>query len=251
MEIANFFWEGKLTILEKACIKSFIDNGFNVKLWSYNNLEFEGAETCNAAEVLSYDTLYSLCSHDDANGKTKTQSSLAAISDVLRIALINHVGGGWWFDTDCFCLRPVEDFTKLRNGAKLCAGIQYNSFVTNGALYMDTEYSKKYLDDLIKFVYLMRNKRKEWGVFGPKFLQTFIKNNNSKTAILPKEFFYGIGWDEFDYFVDPKLYNKAKEKIKNSYLSHIFTTSFNTRKLNKNEYCPEGSLLDEFYKVLD
>lgn len=251
MEIANFFWEGQLTILEKACIKSFIDNGFNVKLWSYSNLEFEGAETCNAAEVLSYNVLHGLCFHDKHNGKTKVQSSIAAISDVIRIALINKVGGGWWFDTDCFCLRPASDFEKLRGSAKLCAGIQYHSYITNGVLYMDAEYSKNYLDDLMKFLYSMKGKRKEWGVFGPKFLQTFIKNNNSKITILPRQFFYAIGWEEFDHFVDPKLYEEAKERIKDSYVSHIFTTSFNIKNLNKNEYHPEGSLLDEFYKVLD
>ena len=29
MEIANFFWDGELTKLEKFCIKSFVDNGFD------------------------------------------------------------------------------------------------------------------------------------------------------------------------------------------------------------------------------
>ena len=251
MEIANFFWEGELGILEKACIKSFINNGFTVKLWSYNNLQFDGAESCNANEVLDYEEIINLCYHDDINGKTEKQSSLSAFSDIIRIALINKIGGGWWFDTDCFCLKDALEFEKLRTQRKLCAGIMYDSYIATGVLYIDSEYSKIYLEEILKFLHSMGGSYKKWGVFGPDFLMDFIKKHNSGVAIFPKEFFYAIGWDEFDYFVDPSLYNEAKERIKYSYLSHIFTTSFNRRNLDKNTYHPEGCLLDEFYKILN
>lgn len=250
MEIANFFWEGELGILEKSCIKSFIDHGFQVKLWSYNNLQVDGAESCNANTVLNYHAIKDLCYHDDLNGKTNTQSSLAAFSDIIRIALINKVGGGWWFDTDCFCLRPSVEFEKLRGDYKLCAGIQHDDYIATGVLYIDSEYSKRYMNDLMRFLYSMKGKKKGWGVFGPDFLMRFVKSYSDKVGIFPKEYFYQIRWDEFDYFVDPSLCNEAKERLKDSYVSHIYTTPFNTRNLDKNTYHPEGCLLDEFYKVL-
>jgi len=250
LEIANFFWEGELSILEKACIKSFINNGFQVKLWSYNNLQFDGAESCDASKVLNYDSIASLCYHDDLNGKTKTQSSLAAFSDIIRVALINEVGGGWWFDTDCFCLKTASEFKKLRGNRKLCAGIQNDSYIANGVLYINEEYSKIYLNDILAFVHSMKDSHKEWGVFGPDFLMNFVNKYEVKKGIFPKERFYEIGWNEFDYFVDPNLCNKAKERLNGSYVCHIYTTSFNTRNLDKNTYYPKGCLLDEFYKVL-
>lgn len=243
-EIANFFWDGELTKLEKSCIKSFVDNGFEVKLWSYNNLQVDGAESCDANKILNRDAAVSFY-HDDFNGKTEKQSSLAAFSDVFRIIVINRIGG-WWFDTDCFCLKTASEFTKLRANHKLCAGIMYDSYVTNGVLYMDKEHSKLYLDDLLKFIGSVKDKK--WGAFGPHFLNSFLNKYNIKSGILPKKVFYEIGWNEFDHFVDPNLYNEAKERIKDSYVCHIFTTSFNTRNLDKNTYHPEGCLLDEFYK---
>lgn len=245
MEIANFFWDGELTKLEKSCIKSFVDNGFEVKLWSYNNLQVDGAESCDANKILNRDATISFY-HDDFNGKTKKQSSLAAFSDIFRIIVINKTGGGWWFDTDCFCLKTSSEFKALRNHHSICAGIQYDSYVTNGVLYMDEKHSKLYLDDLLKFIGSVKDKK--WGVFGPDFLNSFLKKYNIKSGILPRKVFYEIGWNEFDYFADPNLYNKAKERIKDSYVCHIFTTSFNTRSLDKNTYHPEGCLLDEFYK---
>jgi len=247
-EIANFFWEGELSILEKSCIKSFVNNGFDVRLWSYNNLQVDGAESCDANEVLQYDAIVNLCHHDELNGKTERQSSLAAFSDIIRIALINKVGGGWWFDADCFCLKTASEFKELRSNYKICTGIQ-EVYVTNGVLYIDNEYSKIYLNDILYFLFSMKDSSKRWGIFGPDFLMHFIDKYNIKEGVLPRKYFYEIGWDEFDYFVDPALCDKAKERIKDSYVCHIFTTSFNTRNLDKKTYHPEGCLLDYFYKA--
>ena len=56
-EIANMFWHGELSKLETMCIKSFVKNGFDVKLWSYNNLKVDGAESCDARLILSEEHL--------------------------------------------------------------------------------------------------------------------------------------------------------------------------------------------------
>jgi mannosyltransferase OCH1-like enzyme len=56
-EIANLFWHGELTMLEITCIKSFVQQGFHTKLWSYNNLSVDGAESCDASLVLPKEKL--------------------------------------------------------------------------------------------------------------------------------------------------------------------------------------------------
>lgn len=244
-EIANFFWEGKLTKLEKSCIKSFVNNGFEVKLWSYNNLQVDGAESCDANQVLNRDAVNNF-HHDDHSGKTEKQSSLAAFSDIFRIAAINKTNGGWWFDADCFCLKSSSEFKVLRAHHNICAGIQYGSLITNGVIYMSKDYSDIYFNQLLNYTISAKNKK--WGVFGPEFLTSFINQFNLKDGVFSKELFYEIGWEEFDHFVDPKLCKEAEERIKDSYVCHIFTTSFNTRNLDKDSYYPEGCLLDKFYK---
>ena len=52
-KIANFFWNGNLTIYEKSNLLTFLENDFIVKVWSYQNLELpKGIELCNAAEIV-------------------------------------------------------------------------------------------------------------------------------------------------------------------------------------------------------
>ncbi len=47
LNTANFFWEGVLTPYEELCIKSFINNGFYVNLWTYSTKISENLKKLN------------------------------------------------------------------------------------------------------------------------------------------------------------------------------------------------------------
>jgi hypothetical protein len=246
-ETANMFWNGELTKLERMCIKSFVDNGFNVKLWSYTNLEVEGAESCDARLILPEESLtkYKQQHHSDMECD-ESLSSIAVFSDVFRYNVVAKFGG-WWFDCDCFCLKHSEYFTELRNGKLLVAGLQDTRTVNvaSGIFYAEQETAKmmvKYLNVLLDEY---NNTFPRWGIVGPEFITDFVQRHKLYHGVTSIEKFYSINGFETHFFINSDLKLVAKALIKNSYVTHIWD-SIIKYMIDKNNF-PKGSLLEEFH----
>lgn len=219
-EVANFFWHGHLPELQKSCIKSFIKNGFDVILWSYENHNVSGALSKDANEILIFDDIkkYSYIENNK-------NSNITAFSDVFRYKLLNDTGSGWWFDCDCYCLKTVEKFSQLKiekGKGEFIVGKQKDGLCNNAVLYSD-EYTSKFLYkeciDNIK-------ENMKWGDLGPTLITYFSELNFSKN-ILDFSYFYSIDWTESDVFLDYKKINKGLRMIKNSYITHVWNSSIN------------------------
>lgn len=114
-ETAHFFVEGKMTDFYIKCISSFVANNFDVRIWSYEKITFPSATWEDANKILSTDLLNKIkYEHQDY---TDAQSSAIAFSDLFRLELL-YQEGGWWFDTDVFCLKDELEFKRLRKNKK-------------------------------------------------------------------------------------------------------------------------------------
>jgi hypothetical protein len=247
MEIANFFWDGEMTELEKNCIRSFYNNGFKVKLWSYDNIKLENAESCDANLVLPRD--FKL--NQELNGKSEKNALLACFSDYFRYKVVS-LFGGWWFDTDCFCLKSIEEFTLAKEGRKIISCKQnedYNNFhhIGCGAFWIEEKTAKELISEFEEIVNTVQQEVKSFGFFGPEFFTNFVKKHNLYNDILPVKSFYAIHWDESDLMIYPENYHIAIERTKDSLLTHIWTTPFKEKNIDKNNPI-EGSFLDILYK---
>jgi hypothetical protein len=241
-EIANFFWDGELTQLEKSCINSFVKNNFDVRLWSYNNLQLDGVESCDASLILDKMFMYEL-NQSFRQGDLK-KAKVTAFSDLFRYTLLSK-HDGWWFDTDCYCLKDASFYKELREGKKVTAAfIEKGQTIGVGALYIDRDISKLLIDEFNSFI--KDNKNGNWGVFGPDFFTYFVNAHGITDDILYNKIFYEIHWSEFHYFTNPQLVQVAIDRIKNSYLTHIWNTEFALRYLDKNNP-PKGSLLNQLF----
>lgn len=246
MEVANFFFYGELTKFEKNCITSFVDNGFKVKLWSYDNIELNGVETCDANTVLEKN-LMSKIKQSHAQLDT-VKCNFAAFSDQFRFTLISKYGG-WWFDTDCYCLKNQNEYKKLRDGKELVSFYQEGESIACGAFYIDV--NSKYRQLLINEFNVLLNDYQDriasWGTFGPAFLGNFINKHNLKSGIYDISLAYAIHWNEFDLYINPNRFDEAKSRIKDSYLTHIWNSFLQINNVDKNSP-PVGSLLEFLYQ---
>lgn len=243
MEIANIFWHGELTKLERACIKSFIDNGFHVKLWSYNNIQVDGAESCDASLVIPEDKMFDIIPRPIGD-RVLNKARATNFSDMFRYYLVNKFEG-WWFDADTICLKNVEEFKKLKEKEVVAGYLERVDTQINAAvLYITKELSSVLLKEFEDFM-SDENRDASWGSYGPGYFTTFINRYNLTENILPYTAFYAINWNEFDLFTDWRLINRGKEIIKDSYIAHVWNTEFELRGLDKNNP-PIGSLLEEF-----
>ena len=233
-EIANFFWDGEMSELEINCIKSFVRNGFKVKLWSYNNIKLPNVESCDANMILYKNSNLK----QKLNSKSKEQASLAVFSDHFRYK-VTSMFGGWWFDTDCFCLKDVSDYIEIRKGKKIVSCKQNNDkksvhHIGCGAFWMDKEVSKVFIDEFEEAIEKSNGKVQSFGYYGPEFFTNFVKKHSYYDDMLPVKLFYSIHWDEVDLMIYPRKLNKALDKIKDSFLTHIWTIQFKKKNIDKN-----------------
>jgi hypothetical protein len=116
------FWYGDaLSPYELLCLKSFVDHGHAVDLYTYDVqlVVPDGVRVCNAAELIREDEVFVY--QADGFGK----GSPSAFSNLFRYKLLAEKGG-WWIDTDLVCLTDripvVNEFRQdadLVNGAVL------------------------------------------------------------------------------------------------------------------------------------
>ncbi len=94
------FWHGGvLSPYELFCLKSFIDCGHAVDLYTYdlNLVAPAGVRVCDAAELVGRDEVFVYQSEGFGKG------SPSAFSNHFRYKLLAE-RGGWWIDTDVVCL---------------------------------------------------------------------------------------------------------------------------------------------------
>lgn len=246
MEIANFFWKGELSDFEKKCIESFVKKGFNVKIWSYSNISINGAESCDANLILPED--FEIGVKYLLSEKNEDKTRFALFSDYFRIKLISTFGG-WWFDSDCLCLKNSEDFKKLRANKKIVIGKQNLDtknphHLANGVLYFDEEISKHLLVEFETLINKSRNENQLWGFYGPEFFTNYVFNNDLYCDVSPIEDFYSIRSDETNFLFSPNFLEFGRVRLQNSYLTHIWTNGIESDVKNKP---PKGSFLESLF----
>lgn len=239
---AHFFWHGQLSQLEKSCIQSFYKHGFKPILWSYENLHIENIEHGDASDILPKNHLTKYSQEDKI-------SNLAAFADVFRINLLNKYDG-WWFDTDCYCLKNYNDFKQLHEKSPIVIGFEDNNSIACGVLKCNKKICQIFLSKLNTLLTKYNNHLPQWGMIGPQLFTNCIKNNGLINHVLSPQYFYPIHYSNFSILYNTNIEDiiNANNKIKNAYIVHLwneFIVKTNTNKFNSP---PTGSIMDSIYK---
>lgn len=100
--VQGLWVEGRLSLNEQLCIRSFLAHGHAFHLYAYGPLDGvpPGTTLRDAREILPETRIFR---YQEGFGK----GSLAGFSDLFRLHLL-HQRGGWWVDLDVVCLRPFD-----------------------------------------------------------------------------------------------------------------------------------------------
>ncbi|GFE58489.1 glycosyltransferase [Geobacter sp. AOG1] len=237
--IANFFWHGScLSLQEHVCISSFIKNGFDVRVYSYTDLEVpKGATLCDASEILPASDL---SKYTQAGMK----ANLAAFSDVFRYQVIRKKGG-WWFDTDVLCLASSSQFVQILSAKdiKVSAGFQSPDVIACGVLYLDYScLTNKILDEIENV-----GTEFDWGAIGPTLITRVINELNLRHLVEPEIFFYPIHYSQFRRMFDPAWTDWCKSRVDGSLSVHLWNEFIRRDLIPKSIMPPSGSFLNEVY----
>ena len=245
--IANFFWMGELTNYELANVSSFVKNGFEVKVWTYDsNIDFrhlnDRVEIMNAGLILEKELLTKF-----KQGNQK--SNLSSFSNVFRYELLKKYDG-WWFDMDCICMKDVEYFANLVDEHDFVVGRERDNYTGSSVLFFK---DKDLLNEILINTWniIERNNYSFfWGEIGPDLISEIILNKKLMHKTLCPDYFYKISASEF-YLFFTNLLNQAEAKkinLDNSYIVHTWNEMFKRYFISKTKLPPKNSYL--YYHLL-
>lgn len=216
MNKANFFWSGNpLQKRNYASFNSFLAHGWDVTVWTYDsdlNLPSE-IKIGNANEILDRSRLgtfkYDNCFVDEV-----------PFSDLFRLYVM-HYTDGWWFDSDCFCLRDYSDFDLVTYNRYFVSAWEFNDSINNAVLYFN---NKELLSHLIAYTESQIEPQMIWGKIGPRCLTKFLLDVNLTYQVLPSWSLYSVTWADAIKGTQDEHLDYMKQLCKPSLIYHYYNS---------------------------
>ena len=238
MSIVHSFHTGApLNLWEQCCLRSFVDYGHEVVLFSYDQLEVPaGVHLSAAEEIISESKRVSFFAI--------APGQYGQFSDLFRYELL-YARGGWWIDTDMLCLSPALPEEDVVIGLKIPIK-RHEPFRINGAA-MQFPAGHALLKEASTFLSANLDLiGSSWrSIAGPDLLTRLVPQH----GIEPREIslFYPIGgrasWD----FCDPEKRDEVATAVSGSPMIHLWQERFRAAGLPRDKLPPAGSFLADAF----
>ena len=224
------FWHGgALSPYELFCLKSFIDCGHAVDLYTYDLklVAPAGVRVCDAAELVGRDDVFVYQAEGFGKG------SPSAFSNHFRYKLLAE-RGGWWIDTDVVCLTDcipvVKEFFARQD----------TDFVACGTMYFPPGHPimLRCLEQTIKL-----GRTVKWGDTGPHMLTRVLQERGSLDRAVPASVCYPVHYSQAVDLLRPSKTAVLAPRIETSLFLHLWNSMLVYRGVQKTCLPPKGSLL--------
>ncbi|WP_306152461.1 hypothetical protein [Roseovarius sp. MMSF_3281] len=202
-EVGTLWIGGPLSWLEQLCLKSFVDKGQKITLFSYEDIPNvpEGVIRRDGREIIDTDDFI----------KYEQKNSFALFADWFRLHMIHQCPGMIWIDTDVYCHRPMDYDSDYVMGYELPGEHRVNNAILG--LPHDSEMLSQMLDftsDRYSIApFLPKGKQKDfrkkadagkpvhitrqpWGVWGPMMVTHYVHALGLEDKVRPLDAFYPV-----------------------------------------------------------
>lgn len=206
-EVGTLWIGGPLSWLEQLCLKSFVDKGQKITLFSYEDIPNvpDGVIRRDGREIIDTNDFI----------KYEQKNSYALFADWFRLHMIHQNPGMIWVDTDVYCYRPMDYDSDYVFGYELPGEHRVNNAVLG--LPSDSDALRQMLDftsDRYSIAPFLPKKRKEemrkkaekgkpvhiteqpWGVWGPMMVTHYVHALGLEEHVQPLNAFYPITFRE-------------------------------------------------------
>ena len=230
-EISTFWHGDQLPAHIRLCLKSFVDHGHALTLYSYDEIQVpRGIRVRDANAILPHSRLFYYRTGVGAG-------SVAGFANLFRYKLLlEH--GGWWVDTDVLCLSPV-----LPEGS-LVFGWEAAGLLGSAVLKIPRghDLASRLLAEAEKIVE-DRGEGLAWGETGPNLFTRVVIENGLDGIAAPTERFYPLHWTEFELVLQPGACAGVTERTRNSSFLHLWNEMFRRHKTDIATATQDGSYL--------
>jgi capsular polysaccharide synthesis protein len=239
----QMLWIGpRLSALERLSIASFLANGHDVHLYTYEDVEGipEGTRHAYAGDVIPASFVFT---QPAGFGK----GSYAGFSDIFRYKLL-HDRGGIWCDADVVCLRPF-DF----NETYIVARERLAPHVASGdvteklnACVLKAPADSRVMRECYEISMAIDKNSLEWGEIGPNLVtERFAKHNLMRHA-LPVHAICPVDWWEVK-----KLVTYPVPDVPGGYAIHFWNEVWRFHAMDKDAIFPTESAYEALKRRYD
>ncbi len=253
-EVGTLWIGGALSWLEQLCLKSFVDAGQQITLFSYHDIPNvpEGVLRRDGREVLQTETFL----------KYERKDSYALFADLFRLHMLRACPGMIWVDTDVYCHRPMRygddhvfglelpDSPRINNAV---LGLPADSAVLAEMLeftsdpYAIPPFVKPALRAQYEAARAAGNPvhvgQQPWTVWGPMMLTHFVARHGLGGRVQPLDAFYPVPFPDRIKFLRRA---PVVEKLLTARTTALHLWASNKRELGIRHagLVPEGSYLE-------
>ncbi len=243
--IQSLWIGGRLSVMERLCISSFLRNGHEFHLYTYNEVQDipKGTIIKDASKVINADKIFKYKNHDSYSG----------FSNVFRYKLLRE-NGNYWVDTDVICLRPFDiesDYVFARARRVKLFGTLSETFRVQSCVIKTPQDSE--IMDYCYEVSMSKNPQElEWGEIGPQMLRSAVKKFGLERYVLGPYAFCPIDWHSWERCIDASRIiawlEKAKMFIFSARAIHLWHEMWRKHGIDKNQTFPETCLYEQLKK---
>jgi glycosyltransferase involved in cell wall biosynthesis len=227
-KIIQSLWIGsKLSVMEKLCIKSFINNGHIFHLYIYNNIEDIPKECIvkDGNEILDRSEIFY---HGESAGKSK--GSIGAFSDLFRFKLLFDKGG-YWVDMDMICLKYFNFGTEYVFSSEQKIN-KTESIVNAGVIKCpkNSNFAKYCFENS----YYKDKSTLKWGEIGPAMVLRGIQEFKLERYVKSWNYFCPIHYNDIKNLMEP-MDNHKYLTNSNWYGIHFWNEILRRNNYNKDK----------------
>ncbi len=223
-DVVQSLWIGKLSRLERVCMASFVEQGHPYHLYVYDEPQGvpAGVVLKDASKILDRPEIF-------RNQRGAGKGSFAAFSDLFRYKMLLE-NGGWWVDTDIFCLRRFEFVSPYVFGAE-------DKPVASGVIKVPRDC------ELMRRCYAAARRIDGGTVLWNEYVDLLMRGVSDLDLlryVLDPVHFSPILWHEIPRYVRGKRVYVASP---GSYAVHLYNEMWRRNKLDKERsYGPDSVL---------
>ncbi len=221
--IVNMFWHGpRLPPLAWACMRSFVERGHRLRVFSYSKPALPpGAELADARAIMPADSTLA------------EQDRIAEFADLFRYTLL-YRHGGWWVDSDVFCLTerlPAEPY----------AWAEQEPGIVNNAI-LKFPKGDGLARRLVKTAEKKRKRKKHnWGALGPDLATDVLGKRGVAEKSGTTATFYPWNWFEAFLIWFPWTRQDVLDRARGALFLHFWDSTLRRMGLDVFRDPPPGS----------
>ena len=230
--VIHTFWHGgELSPLAHACLQSFLTRGHTLRVHCYQPFDPPaGATLEDAREVVAL---------DDPMFQFSKPDTITQFSDYFRYQLL-HQRGGWWVDTDVYCLTDV-----LPDDAYAWA--EEEPGVINNAI-LKFPKGDPLCGRLVALAQSRAHASMPWGVLGPALVTEVLRPSGAVDPAERRSAFYPIHWLEAHFLWLPEFKHVVVERAIEAKFIHCWAQALAKMGIDVRRVPPAGSFLSDMLR---